>query len=1221
MLKALELVGFKSFADKTRFEFGAGITVVVGPNGSGKSNVVDAVKWVLGETSVKSLRGEEMIDVIFNGSATRNPLNTAEVTLVLDNAGKVLPLETPQVSLTRRVYRSGEGEYLINDQPVRRRDIRDLLAGTGLGTDSYAIIEQGKVDSLLSSLPKERRLVIEDAAGISRFRIKKLESQRRLERVEQNLLRLKDIVDEVEGRLRTVRAQAGKARRYRELSGRLKELRLWTARADWEQTGGQLAAVEEQLAVWQARLIDVDLQCRAAEEELARHESDLAQSDAALHETESRLAHALAEIASRGSAIDHGRARLAELEAEVERLRRGLLTTHRRSDELDEQARDTVQAAEQAQGDCRRFAEQLKSHAAAQAAVAARLDAIRATAEERRKEQMVKMREAAALGNGISARRTQVDEASAARQRGEERVAELDQLNQALLAQREDLHSQQAEAIAQLARRRETLVAIDERLKALRRDASERRQAWQEAKNQHTAASQRAALLMELEQRQEGLETSAKKVLEMARASPAGPLRHVRGVVADLFQVNVATARLIELALGDAVGHLVVSPQAEFLSWVKAQSAKLPGRVGFVIYDPDDVSAPAADLDRRPGVLGRADRYVETTPEFAGLARQLLQNVWVVDTLAAAMQLSRQCAGEFPGAPLAFITLAGELVDRRGVLSVGPLHAADRAAAGMIFRRSELRALRSQIVELDGRAVREEEACQRLERELSLAEGDRERLTAQQAQVSQRLAELKQLDQGTAQRLEHLDRQRSTFVAEVDAAAARLTHAMASLEADRRQLAACESALVDLEGDLARLARDAAELDRERQAAAEAALATRVELAKSEERRDGLLSRLKQAASDQAERERALAEHNVQCAQAVQRIAQTSLAVLEAESAAAELYVRKEQLASEVSAQVAGRNDVRRRRSVCQEQAAQLRAASQRLSAQIHSYEMQANQVRSQRAALADRLREDYAVEIADLAAGGRNRAPDSPPPSRAEAETEIADLRRKLAALGNVNQEAIAELDELEERFRSLSEQYADLAKARALLEQIIQRINVDSRRIFDETLETVRGHFQTLFRKLFGGGQADVVLEEGDPLEAGLEILARPPGKELRSISLLSGGEKTLTCVALLMAIFRSRPSPFCVLDEVDAALDEANIDRFLQLIGEFREFTQFIVVTHSKKTMTCATTLYGVTMQESGISKRVSVRFEDVSDDGQITLRDRGGPEGKEDESEAA
>jgi chromosome segregation protein len=390
------------------------------------------------------------------------------------------------------------------------------------------------------------------------------------------------------------------------------------------------------------------------------------------------------------------------------------------------------------------------------------------------------------------------------------------------------------------------------------------------------------------------------------------------------------------------------------------------------------------------------------------------------------------------------------------------------------------------------------------------------------------------------------------------------------------------------------------ELEQARQRFGREAGATKIEMVKSEQRLGHLRGQKSQLERDQQERGRALADSRSHLEVCQERLQDASRNILRAESEVAELYLRKEAYAAEAERHLQTRENWRELKSSLSAESQRIRARIRKLEARLHAKELAAGEVRHERTTLVDRLREDYNIDLAEL----EHTPTDEELQERAEVEREIGELRGKLNSIGGVNLDALEELDELEARYATLSSQYQDLSSAKASLESIIGKINADSRRLFADTLEVVREHFQTLFRKLFGGGHADIILEEGvDILDSGIEIVARPPGKEPRSISLLSGGEKTLTCVALLLAIFRSRPSPFCVLDEVDAALDEANIERFIGVLQEFLTWTQFIVVTHSKKTMTCASTLYGITMQESGVSKRVSVRFEDVSDNGEI------------------
>jgi chromosome segregation protein len=567
---------------------------------------------------------------------------------------------------------------------------------------------------------------------------------------------------------------------------------------------------------------------------------------------------------------------------------------------------------------------------------------------------------------------------------------------------------------------------------------------------------------------------------------------------------------------------------------------------------------------------------------------------------------------ESAGRGLHFVTRAGELVAADGTLYVGPRH----ASTGLISRRSELRGLRLSLAELAQQIEKHQAECAAWDQRIADADQRAQANAAQYRQSNEQL-QAERLRAGNAEeRLHQLQRQQSMVETELAATAAEHSRAACALGEVRLQSTSLATALEELESSLAEGARRTSELEQLRQRSSREAGATKIEMVKSEQRLSHLRAQKSQLERDQLERGKALADSRSQLEVSLARLRDSQRAILQSESELAELYLSKQHITAEAAGHVGRRDLWREEKAQHTAEATRARAKIRKLEGRLHARQLAASEVRHERGTLADRLREDYGIELAEL----EHQASPEEIQQRDEVEREIADLRSKLNSIGGVNLDALTELDELEARYNTLSGQFQDLTSAKSSLESIIGKINADSRRLFAETLEVVREHFQALFRKLFGGGQADIVLDEGvDILDSGIEIVARPPGKEPRNISLLSGGEKTLTCVALLLAIFRSRPSPFCVLDEVDAALDEANIERFIGVLQEFLAWTQFIVVTHSKKTMTCASTLYGVTMEESGVSKRVSVRFEDVSDDGQIRRTQPAGLD--EDETQAA
>ncbi len=1191
MLKALELIGFKSFADKTRFAFPPGITVVVGPNGSGKSNIVDAIKWVLGAQSVKSLRGKEMVDVIFNGSGSRRPVNTAEVTLTFNNAERRLAIDAQEVAITRRVYRSGEGEYLINRQACRLRDIRDLFAGTGIATEAYSVIEQGKVDILLQSSPRDRRTIFEEASGISRFKAKKLEASRRLERVDQNLLRLSDIVEEVESRLRSVRSQASKARRYREYAHRLKELRTRIGRGDWLNLSAQLDALEQEQTALVDRRDEQAARLESLEAASLQLETELAELENQRRQSEMSIAENRERIAGIESTIQHERSRRQEIDQQMRRHRRQLFAMTHRAGTIDQQVDETQSAAKEARQRHERAARNLANVEKTQAELNERRDRVEQATSARRSRHIEHMRTAARLGEQISGLKSLEDAALAARNRCQTQLSELDRQRDALAIEATERRRLRDEVNRTLAECEQQLAIGKTEVAERQRELAHQQKERARLEGQLNGARERAAVLAELERRLEGLGAGVKQILASVHQDTSGPYRQVRGLVADLIHVKVETAPLVEVALGEFAQYLVIAPGSAIFETLERDSRSYRGRVGFLRMEPSATAATAdrAHLEGHPGVLGRADRFVEAPPEYAPLVRRLLEATYFVETLSHGLDLAQGA-----GRGCAFVTLAGEKITPDGAVVVGPRH----AAAGIISRRSELRALRERVETLSSQSDETQSRVANLEQEIDAAERRLVQTSERHMKLTAEAGEQRLRATAAEDRLEQLGLQQQSLREETRAACAQLETAAADREAAQTHLADSEHELEQLEQRMAKDSTLLENLRAEQSRTTELVTRRQVELARCEQHLDLLHSQLVQFQKDQQERQKAVQEIESQLKLCARKIQEAEQSILASEAAIAELYLTKEALAADTVRHRERLDTYRTERSEKAHEAQQVRQQIRLLDRKIHEKELEAGRVAHERNTLASRLREDYDIDVASQPA--ETDIGDLPE----NVEEEIEDLRRKLNNIGGVNLESLEELDELEQRYESLAGQHRDLEKAKESLERIITRINGHSRRLFADTLEAVRGHFQSLFRKLFGGGQADIVLEDDvDILESGIEIVARPPGKEPRSISLLSGGEKTLTCVALLLAIFRNRPSPFCVLDEVDAALDEANIGRFIAVLNEFLSSTQFVVVTHSKKTMTAATTLYGVTMQESGVSKRVSVRFEDISDDGEI------------------
>jgi chromosome segregation protein len=1231
MLKRLELVGFKSFADKTQFDFSAGITAIVGPNGSGKSNIVDAVRWVLGEQSAKSLRGGEMADVIFNGSTTRRSLGLAEVTMTFDNRRRILAIEGDEVQITRRVYRDGEGEYLINHQPSRLKDIKELFLGSGAGADAYCVIEQGRVDVFLQASTKERRTIFEEAAGISRFKSKKIETLRKLERVDQNLQRARDILDEVEKQLRSVKLQAAKAQRYQEYSSRLKELRVALGLQEFHQLAEQLQAEIAVLDNLRAGLEEQAKQAQAWEEEARRLEETVARLDEAVHVQEAALAQARQQITAEETTSAHEWALSADLDKDLAQMRERL-------SELDVRVTALAEAAALAAEEFRGVDEQCKAqrhgvHVLEQnlQAVLGRLAELQSQVQADKAGHLEQMRQAARLQNDAVSFKAHVDNLRRERERlrlkteqAAENLASLDLELQELSEADEALQSKLAAARQALADQRQER----ERLQRLH---DETRQSIADLRAQRSGLASRMEVLEGLERSHEGLGAGVREVFALIEQPEPGAWRTVRGIIADFLTVRREYAPLIDLALGERAQRFLVRDVALLHEALRDHPQPFSGRVSFLPLAPASrdnresggLHSPLAGRSNRlielsslsrvrmplspegipvhPGMVALADHLVTCDDaELADLPAQLLGRTLIVRDLATARAIAAHTSG------YRFVTLQGELLEADGTITIGTHH----AETGILSRKSELRELRQQVASLDRRIDELERDLTDLRGRLSTLDAQTGSLQEETDVLAEQAADLRSRIGHHRERREGLHEEVALSRSEISGVEQEIQNLEQAWQQAREQAEAAERQVHLIQARLEQADREFREQEQQRQRHQQEGTAAKVALAQVEERLAALQARLRQTEADVEQRRQERLQSEQQLTAARRRLEESQRTLLKASAVLARCYLEKEAAERQLGELGGVREQQRQERHALAGRAQEARSHWRAQQEQAHARELRVNDLRHRRDTLVDRLREDYQVDLAELyrqAIAGQAFQPDGQGGKPdVQYHEEIEELRRKLNRLGTVNLDSLQELAELETRAATLNAQFDDLTAAKHSLEEIIAKINQDSRRLFTETFATIRTHFQELFRKLFGGGMADIVLEdEADILESGIEVIARPPGKELRGISLMSGGEKTLTAVALLLAIFRSKPSPFCILDEVDAALDEANIGRFTTVLRDFLDRSHFIIITHSKRTMAIADVLYGVTMQESGVSKRVAVRFEDWPEDGQAPV----------------
>jgi chromosome segregation protein len=1180
VLKRIVLHGFKSFADRTEFEFGAGITGIVGPNGCGKSNIVDAVRWVLGEQSAHSLRGDHMADVVFAGSRSRKPANFAEVQLTFDNRCGLLRCDQEEVAVGRILYSSGESEYRLNGNACRRRDIRELLLDTGVGVDAYSIIEQGRVDKLLQANPLERREIFEEAAGVSRYKFRRIEAQRKLERTQNNLLRLQDILDELEKRLRSVRLAAGKARNFQQYDARLRELRSTSSLAEYHELEQTRRSTQEQAAALQAGLQETRARLAGRDAEAAELEHQRQALDEQIQAGEGALLEAQTALSALGERITQGEKRLSELVAIRDRRHiqagelRARVGTLAERIAADEEAAVELAALEQQES--ARVAQMQTAREAAER----QLDELRRTLEHEKVAAFDAVRRAALLQNECENRTQQQGRLTAQAERLAARRQEIQREDDALAGAWEDLAGRLQKLDQEVAELSAALRQDEEHLAALRAAAEQLDAQVSAARDQRTAVASRLALLADMEQRLEGVEQGTQAVLAWRDEDPPQDL--VVGLIADLLRIDDPRVPILQSVLATFESHVVVRDAAAFV----AELARRGTQVGPLrVLALDRLVRPVTPISytHAPGFVARAVDWVQCAGEFRPLAEHLLGRTFVVESVEVALRLAAEAL-----AGCVFVTLDGITVSADGRMTFG----AAAATPGLISRKAEIRQLRGELDEVEGRLVRLTRDRLETDARLSDAQLHRDGLLTRIATAQREHAALRTERAGLADTRQRLGREAALADEELSAnqrATADLAQQLQALQAERETIGAAQQAQ---EAGMAALAATASDQEATLAGLVQECTAALVARGRVSEKRAAAEKALAELRGQDAALHREQADAEREAAEAVREI---QLAADHLQAA------RTEQVTQHAACENCRTQtlDLRQRRQALLQRLETCGATGRELQKQIaeldgawHAQQVALRESEVRQESLAVRVRDELGLDLVAMHAAYEPAQQDG-----ASIQAEIEELRGKIARLGNVNLDAIAELDELTPRYEHLTAQRTDLVTAIERLETLIAELDQESRTRFAAAFEQIRVQFQEMFRKLFGGGKADVILEDPtDPLECGIEIIARPPGKEPQSISLLSGGEKTLATVALLMAVFKSRPSPFAILDEVDAALDESNIERFNSVLQEFLSLSQFVVITHSKRTMACADVLYGITMEEPGVSKRVSVRFEE-------------------------
>lgn len=1185
-LKKLELYGFKSFAQRTEIVFDEGITGIVGPNGSGKSNIGDAVRWVLGEQSAKTLRGASMSDVIFNGTQKRKPLSYCEVSLVFDNDDHALAMEAAEVMVTRRVYRNGESEYYLNRTACRLKDVVDLFRDTGIGKEGYSIIGQGRIDEILSRKSEDRRQVFEEAAGIVKFKARKEEADKKLQRTLENLERVDDILDELTKRLKPLEEQSRNARVYLELSTELKDLdlnlfliRSDRARARLSELESELLTVQTILADMESNLTDKttrrdETQNRIdqLEEAITKARTELMECAEHVHESQKKLSALQSRRETRSEnrqrivrEQEEAQERLAEIEKDHTRIQADVEKQHSLITDAEQILRATQEAAEKAQ------AKEKEADAALEAQKAAVIDQMNRLSDVRNDKTRLNTMQAQ-----METRLTEIEESSGALQ---EQEAALREALTAVEKQLETENQHQQQCQEKLAQARQASDEADTAYANLRADVEKQSADMQ-------AAASRHSVLTEMTRDMEGYNMAVRRAMTYAKQRG---LTGVKGVLAQLMTVPQAYETAIDMALGAAQQNIVTDTEETAKELINYLRQNRLGRATFLPMSAirgKTLYGNERNALKLPGCLGVASELVQCAPEYRGIVENLLGRTVIADNLDHGIPIMRAGNHAFR-----LVTLEGDVIHSGGSMTGG---SAQSKVSNLLSRERELKELTAKLQ--TGRAELDKCRQELTQRQQTVQEKRQKVSDAVNALHQQEIAvarEQARRESVSADLNTHLQRMQETEQARVQ------LHQ--SLEDIRQQLETIEHQRTGAQGDQSAMEQKTIEMQN-------ALVKARAEASAENDRlmvRTLQLSDLRHGLSDlerdeahaqqdqaQILREQERREQLLHEMDELDAIDENDMKREEAESARRQ----KEQLRQESAAQA-----IEQRRSQAQSDLRDilsdmenLHEAYNRDSEKLHKTELAKARIEGDQKNLQNRIWDTYKLTYAGAEEFRRT------PFDEKESDRRAAELQGQIRALGTVNVGAVEEYAETKARVDDLTTQQQDLKRAEMDLRELIERLLIQMRSTFVENFSKMQGYFAETFTRLFGGGHAELkLMDPDDPLNCGIEVNAQPPGKKLQLLSLLSGGERALTAIAILFAMLKLKPTPFCILDEIEAALDDANIGYYADYLKEYSKGTQFIVVTHRKGTMERCNSLFGVAMEEQGVSRMVSVSLQDYQE----------------------
>ena len=1186
-LKRVEISGFKSFVEKIQVEFGKGITAIVGPNGSGKSNISDAVRWVLGEQSAKSLRGGKMEDVIFAGTERRKPLNFAQVTLVLDNHDKKMAVDYSEVAISRRVYRSGESEYTINGSKCRLKDVQELLMDTGIGKDGYSVIGQGQIDRLLSSKPQDRRLVFEEAAGIVKYKTRKEQAEKQLAEEADNLSRVQDILEELSSRLEPLEKQAETAEKYLALKDELKTYEVSAFLGQYKQYQEQYDKAQGNLLNLQAQLAEAQ---KAKEEAQAQSEQYAREAEEARRDF-TTLSEAHSELRLKNQEAEGDKRLLLQ---QTEGAQQDMVNLERRLDDVKARMKGRLDTIKKEEARVKSLEQELteKSHHGEE--VQQTLSKIEEQIKELEASYAADRKDLDEQQEELSLLRAKAERQSAVLEQDEAQQETMQEQETELRKQQEELATQLSEAEDLQTELQKKDVSLTEALEAQRKKVDEIRQALQQKQKEQESLmlrmrelQSRIKWLTDMERDYEGFSGSVRAIMQMKKNSPQR-YQKVHGTLSDVLTVPSEYALAVEIALGPALQNVIVEDTACAKDLIEALRSAGKGRATFLPLDRVTGRGEphgAGEALKMPQVIGFAGDLIEYDARYEKIVSRQLGNVLVVRDFDSAAAVASQYSNS-----LRVVTLKGDIFNTGGSITGG---SAGSKAGGILSRKGERQDLEKNLAEQraessklaaavsesvrlreaaraeENKIAEEKEHCQQ---ELAKASQDLSQLVFLQKHVDGQLAEIDEnkrlLLTSSEQHQEEAQQSREA----VEALTLEVAKQAQKTEAAEEALKGTELQAEESRQVLSRLQMEMAGKRQEKQF-------TQRAIERENEEIENLAQEADQILEEQEERRSSVKV-------ALQRIQ-------ELEESQVKLTKAIEEKEKEMQEQEEQRAEKDRRRDESTKAVQETLLTVSNLEKEQIRLEGQAGRAKKDLNDLQDRIWEEYELTYGAAKAMAEKM---EMPGSQTAMKRRISQLREEIRSLGNVNVDAITELIALRERCEFLGKQRDDIAKSEESLREIIDQLTQKMEEQFAKGFASVAKTFNEVFRSLFGGGQGLLQLTEGEnALEAGIEIIAQPPGKKLQNMMLLSGGERALTAIALLFAIHQLNPAPFCILDEIEAALDDTNVVRFADYLKEMCEHTQFIVITHRKGTMEAADTLYGVTMEEKGVSKCISVNFQ--------------------------